>query len=210
MPFSTYWVTSPLIAMFLLAGCTTSKPIPPVPQSARPVPSAFKSPLFADLDQFHRILFLNDMNGSMINTAAILKDELQKAVESLSDQQSFNVVFFQNQWFGREAAQATVATKKKCKLYLETVTAGGTTDPLCCLEEAFREKPDVIYLLGDGFPDNQALLKRIHELDKDRKVKVYTIAFMDGNMVDADFDDFMKKIADETGGKFRRVNAGAL
>ena len=198
------------IFLLALAGCATDKPAPPATQpAARQSAQAAKSPMFDDLDHFHRIVFACDATGSMINKMATLKDQLDKAYESLSDAQSFNTMFFQDSKVDSVADKllpATEGNKKVATEFLDGITSTCTTDPLPTIEEAFREKPDVIYLVTDGdFPDNDAVLKKFRELNKDRKVRVYTIAFVDQNDKDTAYIDLLKTIAREGAGKYKRV-----
>ncbi|HXE56255.1 MAG TPA: hypothetical protein VN541_24725, partial [Tepidisphaeraceae bacterium] len=87
----------------------------------------------------------------------------------------------------------------------------GSTNPLPGLELAFHQHPDLIYLLTDGdFPDNKAVLDRIHQLDKDHRVKINTIAFVGDNDNDTDFMKLLKQIAQETGGVYRYVKESDL
>ncbi|HZL37835.1 MAG TPA: hypothetical protein VFC78_21130 [Tepidisphaeraceae bacterium] len=65
---------------------------------------------------------------------------------------------------------ATPANKRRAMDFLEGSTAVGSTDPIPGLEAAFRQRPQVIYLLTDGdFPDNDAVLRRICQLNKGGK-----------------------------------------
>ena len=82
-----------------------------------------------------------------------------------------------------------------------------TTDPIPGLKLAFEQHPQLIYLLTDGdFPDNDAVLREIHKLDPDRKVKINTFAFLASSDNDPAFVNILGKIAKESGGSLRVVH----
>jgi hypothetical protein len=161
-----------------------------------------------------KIAFVCDASGSMLPKFASLQNELSKAVENLKPIQGFNLIFFQNQScdsFSTELSPATPGNKQKASSFLHDVIPQGTTDPLPGLEMAFRQKPQMIYLLTDGdFPDNQAVLRKIRELDADHRVKVYTIAFVDDADKDTDFVALLQQIARETGGIYKHISQSEL
>jgi len=73
------------------------------------------------------------------------------------------------------------------------------------------QKPELIYILTDGdFRDNQAVLKRIGELNRDRKAHVNTIAFVNDSDTDTAFLELLQQIARENGGTFKHVREGDL
>jgi hypothetical protein len=162
-----------------------------------------------------KIAFVCDASGSMINKMPALKVELIKAVQRLKPIQSFSIIFFQDartpMAMGPALAMATSENKRKAATFLEGVSSIGTTDPIPGIEAAFRQQPELIYLLTDGdFPDNDAVLARITELNKGKKVRVNTIAFVGSGDSDTAFLGLLKKIADQTGGNFRHVKEDEL
>lgn len=160
------------------------------------------------------VVFLCDASGSMLPKFATLKTELVKAIQGLAPSQSFSVVFFNEgpaHVFSRELLVANPENKLHADNFLEDVTPRGTTDPLPGLDAAFREKPELVYLLTDGdFPDNDAVLARIRQLNHDKRVKINTIAFVGEADTDTAFMALLKKIADENGGVYRYVRQDEL
>jgi uncharacterized protein with von Willebrand factor type A (vWA) domain len=151
----------------------------------------------------------------MINKMASLKLELQNAVFGLKPIQSFSIIFFQNtkhpDMLSESLLPATPEAKRKAGSFLEGVISSGTTDPIPGIEAAFRQQPELIYLLTDGdFPDNAAVLSRVRELNKEQKVKINTIAFVGTSDTDTAFIDLLKTIASENGGKYKHVDEGSL
>ena len=89
----------------------------------------------------------------------------------------------------------------------KTSTTAGQTDPIPALELAFKQKPQLIFLLTDGdFPDNNAVLSRCRELNKDHTVKINTIAFVGDSDNDVEFMKVLTDIAKENGGLFKKVS----
>ena len=170
-------------------------------------------------DNARTVVFVCDASGSMINTFGSLKAELVKAVTHLKSIQGFNIIFFQDEKSaaldGRELVFATPANKERAAKWLETITTTGTTNPVPALEQAFRQKPRLIYLLTDGdFPDNNAVRAAIARLNADKQTRVNTIVFVPGD-AGADyagqaFIDLMKQIAKDNGGVFAHVKESDL
>src|SRR6185312_10164471 len=130
-------------------------------------------------------------------------------IEGLKPTQSFSIHFFRDTRALSLSPQLWVATPEN-KLhaldFLETVAPRGTTDPLPALELAFKQKPQLIFLLTDGdFPDDDAVLNRIRQLNRNHGVKIDTIAFVGRADTDTAFIALLKQIAAENGGVFRHV-----
>jgi hypothetical protein len=175
-----------------------------------------KGPVFGHGGNAKRIAFVCDASGSMLTKFSTLRRELSNTVQGLRLIQSFNIIFFQEQTAtALDANQLLIATpenKLKATNFLEDkVTPRGETNPLPGIEIAFRQHPELIYILTDGdFPDNEAVLKKVRELNKDKKVKVNTIAFVGEADTDTDFMKLLKQIADENGGTYKFVKESDL
>lgn len=165
-------------------------------------------PVFGHGGNAKKIAFVCDASGSMLNKFSTLRRELSNTIQGLRPIQSFNIIFFQEQSFSaldnNSLIMATPEDKLKATNFLEDkVTPRGETNPIPGIEKAFAQKPELIYLLTDGdFPDNNAVLKRIQELNKDHKVKINTIAFVSEADNDTEFMKLLKKIADTNGGVY--------
>jgi hypothetical protein len=156
------------------------------------------------------IIFLCDASGSMIPKMPYLKEELMNAVDKLKPIQWFNVEFFVNdkpQQLADHLLPATPENKRKCAEFLNAVAAAGSpTDPIVSLTLAFKQQPQLIFLLTDGdFSDNAAVLTRVRQMNASGKTKVNTIAFVGENDTDKEFINTLTQIAKETGGVFKRV-----
>jgi len=170
--------------------------------------------IFDDLDRSRKISFAIDASRSMIQKMATLKDQVNKAIVGMSPEQSFGLVFFQNfkcAELNIELLPANAANKHRAALFLEGVRIESKTNPIPGLEAVFLQNPEVIYLVTDGdFPDNAAVLKKIRELNKDKKVTIHTIAFVGQADSDTDFITLLKTIAAENRGQYRNVNEADL
>jgi hypothetical protein len=173
-----------------------------------------KGPVFGSSGNAKKIVFVCDASGSMLQKFDALKRELARTVRQLRPSQSFSLIFFQEQSFkalNQSLIIATPETKRQADGFLDTIVPRAETNPLPALELAFKQKPELIYLLTDGdFPDNNAVLKLIQQLDKDGKVKINTIAFVNEKDKDTDFMALLQKIAKDTGGIYRMVRENDL
>ena len=145
-------------------------------------------------------------SGSMVHKFGSLRRELSGSIHQLKPVQSFSLIFFQEQtctYMDDNLVMATPDAKLRADKFLENVTPRALTNPIPALEMAFNQQPDLIYFLTDGdFPDNDAVLTRIHELNKSAHVKINTIAFVDDHDTDKAFIDLLKQIAKESGGVY--------
>jgi len=175
-----------------------------------------KGPVFGHGGNAKKIAFVCDASGSMLNKFSTLRRELSNTVQGLRAIQSFSIVFFQEQTFKaldeNTLVMATPENKLKATTFLEDkIVPRGETNPIPGLEVAFKQKPELVYILTDGdFPDNAGVLKRIRELNRDKKVKINTIAFVGEGDTDTDFMKLLKQIADENGGTYKFVKESDL
>ena len=179
-----------------------------------------RSRIFYDVHRFHRVSFIVDTSGDMMNKFWSVSSELRQVVDSLSPSQSFDISYFGATddtltKYARcerpELLPATAESKLKARQFLQGLCTTGYRDPTDALESAFGRKSDVVYLLTDGdFSDNDAMLRRIHELNRQKRVKIYTIAFV--GKTDAGTADLklLKSIAAENRGRFRYVREWEL
>jgi hypothetical protein len=154
------------------------------------------------------IAYVCDASGSMVNKFDDLRQEIRKSVSNLKPTQAYNVIFFQEESVksvdSSKLVMATPEARDRTFKFLDATAAHGQTKPEPALELAFKLKPQLIFLLTDGdFPDNDAVLKKIDELNRDRKVKINTIAYIDRGET---YEKVLKKIATDNGGIFKYVS----
>jgi hypothetical protein len=164
-----------------------------------------------------RIAYVCDASGSMLNMFDSLRVELRKSIDGLKPIQAFNVIFFQDK--GYKAADvgalmmANPENKRKTFDFLDKFFVRGETDPIPALELAFKQGPDLIYLLTDGDfsgPGNQAVIDFCKKRTADGKVKINTIAFIakesKDNPQDLEYVKALQEIAKNSGGRFKHVS----
>ncbi|MDB5321117.1 MAG: hypothetical protein JWN40_2748 [Phycisphaerales bacterium] len=154
----------------------------------------------------NRVIFLCDSSGSMMNKFDTLRQELRKAVDRLKGGQAFDIIFFSADRYVTLDNQLLLAlpeAKRKAYDFLDKTAPYDSSDPIPGLRAAFATKPELIYMLTDGdFPNNAQVLAEIRTLNKDPKVKINTIAFMDRG---EEYEKLLKQIAEENGGTFKFV-----
>lgn len=178
----------------------------------------------------HRIVFVVDASGSLIDTLPFVLQELQRTIVRLSPVQSFAVIFFRgaNVFPKRSVIEAppmgmTIATPKNKDetihwLIPRHIQAGGRTNPLAALRRAMRYRPQLIYLLSDNITGSGAyqlkqkkLLSEIKAVNT-IKAKIDTIQFLYRDPLDRlpGRTDTMKLIAKQTGGRYKFVSSQQL
>jgi hypothetical protein len=154
----------------------------------------------------NRVAFLCDSSGSMMNKFDTLRQELHKAVDLLKPIQSFDIIFFSADRFVALDSQLLLAlpeAKRKAFDFLDKTAPHDSSDPIPGLRAAFATDPELIFMLTDGdFPNNAQVLEEIRRLNKGKRVKINTIAFMDRG---EEYEKLLKQIADENGGTFKFV-----
>ena len=164
-----------------------------------------------------RIVFLCDASGTMVVSFPMLRQELSRTLEKLQPIQFFNVIFFHGNTDGSSAAEsigvfpnslvaATADNKSKAYDWIKSYGPAGSTDPFPAIEKAFAMKPELLFVLTDGF-DNvssyQAVRGAFKKANSGGQVKVNTILLQ--TTADPDLEDILKKIAEDNGGRYRTV-----
>jgi hypothetical protein len=171
-----------------------------------------KTKFFGVSGRARRIVFVLDATGSMVTMFDALRLQVNKAIDVLSPPQAFNIVFINDENPPPPSPDLMFVNpdnKRLAKEYVKKATSRGGTNPLPALTKAFEMKPDLIYFLIDpsDFPDKQQVIDLVHKNARDGRVKMNIIAF-EGN--DPDNKAFLKKLAEETGGKFEFKTAADL
>jgi hypothetical protein len=170
-----------------------------------------KSPFMGVSGNAMQVVYLCDSSGSMMNKFDTLRQELRKAADGLKPIQSFDIIFFSEDKFvalDKQLMLAVPEAKRKAYDFLDKTAPHGSSDPIPGLTAAFAAKPQLIYILTDGdFPNNDQVIAEIRRLNKDKKVKINTIAFMDRGEA---YEKLLKQIADENGGLFKFVSDSDL
>jgi hypothetical protein len=173
--------------------------------------------VFGEGGNARTIAFTCDASGSMIPKFGLLRRELQKAIDGLRHIQRFSITFYADKkaiaFENGNLVYATDENKRKAAKWLDDIYPSGQTDPVPSLEIAFKGKPDLLYMLTDGeFDNNAEVMKRVGGLNKDKRTRVNTIAFIDKDADKASdtFIKFLTTLADQNGGKFKQVTTDQL
>jgi len=177
-----------------------------------------------------KVVYLVDFSGSMASDAtggsriSILKKELVRSIDELSERMSFSVIFFSHNSWTIEIEEADAgwnglgatpiaswypATPKVKESFISRVNAMGPQGntawyPPLKMAFAMLPQPDIIYLLSDGEPrDFNQVLNEIDEINPST-IPVDTIAF---ELPGTPARNLME-LAQETGGRFTLIYKG--
>lgn len=179
-----------------------------------------------------RIVFLCDASGTMLPSFPMLRQELYRTLEKLQPIQFFNIIFFHGNDDGTSVVEsvegfpnglvaATPENKSKAHTWIRDSGPKGNTDPFPAIERAFAMKPQLIFVLTDGF-DNvssyEAVRAAFKKANSDGQVKVNTILLQSppptlagsqqSSLEDEDskrLEGVLRNIADDHGGRFKTV-----
>jgi len=190
-----------VLALFVIAMCGWAK------ADDKPADAAVK--FYGVADAAKKVVYVLDHSGSMLDTFDSLRQEAIRSVNALAPEQAFSVVMFS------EAAsvifpklqQATPEAKRDFAMKLAAYRAQGMNDDLLdpferALEAAFKMEPEVIYFLTDGRFDPR-LTDFMTKLNKDKKVRLHTLAFVNN---DAAYKDQLKELAKKNGGSYKFIS----
>ena len=183
--------------------------------------AAPRSAVFGSTSNLQSVVYVCDASGSMFSGSGEdtrgrsdeLERELKNSIASLNAGQTFGVLFFnQGQPQALNNGDLRAATrnfKRAANDFIDTINYTGDTQPLPALELAFRQEPQLVYLLTDGAFTTPAdeVLDRLRALNPDRRVRVNTILFLNN---DAQVEAVLRQIAEEHGGTFRQVSRDDL
>jgi uncharacterized protein with von Willebrand factor type A (vWA) domain len=103
---------------------------------------------------------------------------------------------------------ATPENKRKAFDFVEDSTASGTTNPIPAIRAAFAQKPQLIYVLTDGFDavaSYEEVVNEFRKLNPRKEVRVNTIMVQNHPEPEQALVDVLKTIATENGGNFKIV-----
>lgn len=183
---------------------------------------------FGIQDEGLRIVYLIDKSGSMGGAKlATAKSQLLASLESLTDGQQFQVVFYNQTQFPMQltlprsdARQASLfraegvymarsINKTLTRQYLGSVSADEGTDRESALMFGLAYQPDILYFLtdGDGVELDAKKRQRIAERN-DGRTKIHCIEFGEG--APPGVRTPLKRLATENGGRHQYIRTGEL
>jgi hypothetical protein len=130
-----------------------------------------------------------------------LKLELLNSIGTMDDDKEFFIIFFNHEaipMHARSLQAATVSAKQKHLYWMQSVSAGGDTDPREALWLAMRLEPDIIYFLTDG--DFRFSIKKDLLGLKQNRVAIHTFAF--GNPI---AEEMLRDVAKQNRGEYHFI-----
>jgi len=185
----------------------------------------FGSSLYGTGGNARRIAYVIDASGSLIDTLPFVIMELKRSINSLSEQQSFTVVFF----MGGKAVEvppnnlqkASPTLKRSAMKWIDPssghVVPHGKTNPLDAVKKALKYRPQLLYILSDNitgrgqFELDQATV--VQEVAKANvgNTKINTIQFLYPDpLTKIGMQPTLKKISEDSGGIYKFVDRRAL
>lgn len=156
-------------------------------------------------------VFVIDRSQSMgsdgLGVLSAAAKELAISLKSLTEQQSFQIVAYNQQpaYLGsRRLLPASEDNKLKLIQYVGELVAYGATEHYFALSSALQLKPDVVFFLTDG-EDPLLTRSQIAELGNRGRTTIHCIQF--GTSADAPPEDhFMRHLAEQTRGSYVYVH----
>ena len=169
-----------------------------------------KSPFMGISGNAKKVIYLCDGSGSMMGVFDNLRRELTKAIDVLKPIQGFNIIIFSGEEVFALSRQGLVLAnpdnKRKAVEFVGKAAPSSSTNPFPAIQMAFKQSPELVYVLTDGF-DNVAsfddVINEFRKLNKDKKVRVNTILIRAAE--NAELERVLRTIADENGGVFKIV-----
>lgn len=157
-----------------------------------------------------KIMYFCDASGSMVPVFGQLKFELKKSIDALKPVQAFNVVFFRDDKHETVSSEglilATPDNKRKAYDFIDGQVSAGVTQPIAAVKFALAQKPELVYLLTDGFdniPNFDELTNAFKAGNPDRKVHVNCIFLKSSD--DPKLETVLRQIAKDNGGLMKII-----
>jgi Mg-chelatase subunit ChlD len=160
-----------------------------------------------------RLVFIIDSSGSMAGPRMVnAHKELIQAVQKLPGSTEFNIVWFNNRvgaWSPR-LVSATDDAKRKAAAFVGSLVPAGSTWTYDALQAALNLKEESIYLLTDGQPTGgqlvapDAIVAAVRRQNLLQGTSIHTIG-IDTGSDESPFSRFLKSLAEQNHGQFRKV-----
>jgi hypothetical protein len=160
----------------------------------------------------NKIIYLCDASGSMLSVFGNLKQNLKDSIQALDlrSGQQFNVIFFSDDncfpLFKDGMHIATPDNKKLAMDFVDSAVSTGGTQPLPAINFALAEKPELLYVLTDGFDqisNYDDVTNAFKKGDSDGKMHINCIFLQSDE--DPKLEEFLKAIADQGHGTFKKI-----
>lgn len=144
-----------------------------------------------------------------LGVIARAKNEFRTSLENLQAVHRFQIVAYNHQlaYFTstKELVSATEQNKRLIDKFMGGLAAFGATNHFSALSSALNRGPDVIFLLTDGGEPTLSAGQMVQLVRKARqRTTIHCIQF--GRRPSDGEDNFMRRLAAETGGSYRYLN----
>ena len=168
-----------------------------------------------------KFMYVFDRSGSMEGTPMqAAKTELIRSLEGFDDRHQFNIIFYsgRNSWQlwqpGRRLFFATEANKQNAIRFVSGIIADGGTRHFEPLMEAIAHRPDVIFFLTDGDPQDDLTDAELSSIDRansrfGRGAQINVIQFGDGSFTNSRSRS-LQRLAEQNFGEYQYVNVTVL
>lgn len=161
-----------------------------------------------------KVIFVIDTSGSMAGPRIMhARAELIKAIDNLPSTTTFNIVSFNSNLatWNKQPVIASAENKTKATKWVKNLQPGGSTFTYDALKTTMDQQPEAMYVLTDGEPtggaivEPNAILDAIKQTNKYRRTTIHVIGVSPGPE-EGVFSQFMKKLAAQNYGQYRRVD----
>ena len=160
------------------------------------------------------IIFLCDASGSMLSVFNQLKEELLRSVSTISvgenGAQRFNVIFFHDgdadMLFKTGMQVATSENKALATKFIRDAVPNGQTNPMKAIHAALEQKPQLLFVLTDGFDniaDMSTVTNEFKHSNPNGAIKINCIFLQSAD--DPKLIAALKEIADTGHGDFKAI-----
>jgi len=185
-----------------------------VPWEEEETPTKPRPRFFGEEISKKRVFFVIDVSGSMSEPASggtkldVVKKEMKNAIQAMDETYKFNMLFYNHGYrmWKPSLQKATKQVKAQAVTEIDRQMPMGMTNIWAAVKKAMEDgDTKLIILLSDGLPtagitDTNKILEDVKKWNKYRKIQINTVG-----MQGADFD-FLRKLAEQNGGKFRQAN----
>ena len=169
-------------------------------------------------------VFVIDGSGSMLDTLPFVNAELKRVIRSLDEDQSFTVLYYQNdaviEAHGSGLRAGTTKNKSAVFDWLDSdaIAPMGLSNPVKAIEQGLRYKPHVMFLLSDNITGSGRyelhqgeLLSRVERANA-VGTKINTVQFLhpDPLLRIQGMKATMEMISQKSGGSYRYFSAAEL
>ncbi len=156
----------------------------------------------------HKIVYICQASGSMLSVFDDLKRELERSIDALKPIQSFNVVFFsEDNVYALDRNSLVMASpdqKRRAYDFINSMIPVGATNPIPAIKLAMSQKPELVYILGDGFykvATFDDVIDAFRQGNPEKKARINCIYLQSDD--DPKLVQVLKQIARENGGVFK-------